>query len=360
MTRIQTVDANHLKKEKKRANKKIADNIEVVYELEHFEPHFDPSKPITWPEFEVKTPISYSVMLPFSLVYAKWAKFKRKIYELADEKKAKSQNVEFYDGGVTIKYRKVPLFFFEKLSDACEIIKKSAGSSESVEEMYNHSFNNVERYPTFINRFVADTWERCYNARAMRNRLKLVRQTIKEEIAKKIQAGKKIIKIIDLASGTGTNTLQIVAEYAKQNIDLQVLLIDINEAAITKAKEEAKKLGIESRVSTKISDVSKTGEIIKEFNPDIIQCIGLNDYFNDESSVDFIKSIYQNISKDSIFILDNIAPNIETDITLHILSWKLFFRTSAEMIAIAQKAGFTDIHIKIEPIKIHQLMILTK
>ena len=96
--------------------------------------------------------------------------------------------------------------------------------------------------------------------------------------------------------------------------------------------------------------------------PNIIETVGLMDYFDDENVEKFFFHVYTHLRPGGIFITANIADNSERKFVTNLVGWEMVYRQPEEFYEIAVRAGFRKENIKIllEPLKIHFVMIAKK
>ncbi len=238
---------------------------------------------------------------------------------------------------------------------------ETATTHEAIEVLYK--FGEPQKSRNLLQKIFHRIWFSTYNSKAVRNRLRMVTRELRNSIKEHSLRGKKV-KILSIASGSARAVLDAVFdnEHLKEN-GVEINFLDKNP----KANEYSKGLvSIRSFPSSYkfnwITDtVSNFPKYIK--NPvNIIEVVGLLDYFDNDAVKKIMKLAYENLEKDGIFITSNIVDNLECKFVTNVVGWCMLYKRPEEFFEIATEVGFMPENIKIlyEPLKIHFVMIAKK
>jgi SAM-dependent methyltransferase len=249
----------------------------------------------------------------------------------------------------------VPSKYLQKL------IKKSSpygsqvierpGTTHALESMYTKHENRSKKLLLHI----ADLfWHNITSQpKAIRNRLKIVEYLLEEELRRIINLDEPI-KIYNLGGGSSRAVIKIVAKYAFDK-QISVTTIDKDSTAIEIGKLNANKSNIESLFSWVCEDVRNIDKLFPPNSGDLVEMVGLLDYFNNESSVKLINKVYNILKPGGLFIVANVYPNNEQDFVNNIGWPKMYYKNDEDMKYILTRAGFsllsTDLYF--EPLMVH-------
>ena len=96
--------------------------------------------------------------------------------------------------------------------------------------------------------------------------------------------------------------------------------------------------------------------------PNIIEIVGLLDYFNREEIKRLFQSVFLNLRSGGVFITSNIVDNPERKFITNVVGWDMLYKTPSDFYEIALEVGFKDEEIEFiyEPMKIHFVMVAHK
>ena len=96
--------------------------------------------------------------------------------------------------------------------------------------------------------------------------------------------------------------------------------------------------------------------------PNIVEMVGLLDYFDDEKILETFQTIYNNLEEGGVLITANVIDNKERPFLERVVGWNMIYSTPEDFIRIANEAGFRseNIVVYVEPLKIHFVMVAHK
>ncbi|MAG44763.1 hypothetical protein CL633_02635 [bacterium] len=259
-------------------------------------------------------------------------------------------------------------WLFVKHSKLGREIKRLRASHLALEKIYTYS-PDITKNKSWFDRKLTHILLNFLNAKAVRNRLKLVKKKLRQAI---LALDKKEITIASLASGSARAVVEVLSELQNNgcSIKFTVILVDASKNAIKYSEKLAKEYGIENsvnwiRVHGMLEDFIKNGNA---YPPDIVEMVGIMDYYgqNDNyyqlEALDVVSQIYNIMQERGYLITCNIRDNIERIFMVNILLWKMVYREPEDLAEIALASGFEaeDCEIIYEPLKIHGLLVCRK
>ncbi len=246
--------------------------------------------------------------------------------------------------------------------DASDVIA-SSGSTQSLEVMYKRSFQKSSKWTL---KYMANTfWHTVVSQpKALRNRLKITKSAIDHNVLSIIsnpseQHATNPIRILSIAGGSSRSTIQVVADLKNNGVthEIEVFTIDKDQAALDIGKQLAMDAGVSSNFNWICGNANRVGTLIHDKRFDIIEIVGLIDYFDDERTIRLMKVARDVLYKGGIIVAANVMPNSEVPF-VHKMGWpKMIYRTHKDLEMLLEKSGFTKTEIITEPLKVHCIAI---
>lgn len=241
-------------------------------------------------------------------------------------------------------------------------VKEHKTTHKALEIMYNFD-GGIDFRNGIANGLFTYIWLHLMNPKALRNRLKLVKKILRKAI---LNFNGEEIKILNLGAGSARAILEIIAELKKDKVNIpkvRAKFIDISQDALDYSKEIALKSGISLNdwvwQREKAQSIEK---ICNDFRPDVVEMVGLMDYFNSEKALNLLKGINNYLNEDGVLISCNIKDNSERKFISKVVGWDMIYRDEFEISKLINDAGFSSEKSKIilEPLKIHCLFLAKK
>lgn len=251
-----------------------------------------------------------------------------------------------------------------------KIKKTNEAASEVIDNVTNHnalevlySKGNLFSTKKFLKKIFQHVWFNVDNSKGVRNRLKLVRRELKRHL-QEISSSDKEINIISIASGSSRAVIETINEGRYlDGTKLSVTFLDKNPEAIKYSK------GLSETISHENIDLEWINDTVgnylrglpnKKF--DVVEIVGLLDYFSDEKVVETFKGIHNILQDGGIVITANINHNKEEKFITNVIDWPMVYRTAEELAVLVNRAGFDYNKMKVfyEPLKVHGMVVAKK
>jgi SAM-dependent methyltransferase len=233
---------------------------------------------------------------------------------------------------------------------------RSVGTHKALEVMYTYPERRKQGEVSLSDSF----WENFLsNARAIRNRLILVKKELLKAI-KEVVPVRNDIKLLSLGSGSARAVFEAANVDHNQN-KVKIKLIDMSRKAINFSRELARSYNI-NQLELHRDYAQNIKKYCNNFQPDVVEMVGLLDYFYHDQAVDLIKKIYEVLIPGGCLITCNICPNLESPFVTKGINWPLIYREPEELAELLIQGGFSpeNFKLKYEPLKIHCLAIAKK
>lgn len=252
---------------------------------------------------------------------------------------------------------KVNSFWFDGSSPLCRGVKENAASWKALDIIYNYKpgqKNNFEGRTT-------DFWNQLKNIKALRNRLKLVKQKLREEIDFLLKKESEI-RIFSIASGSAEAVIDIIKEYKEKGVIIKAILLDLDPTAIENSKKLATRAGVINHITFANKSTRALEEVAKEFNPNIIELVGFLEYRPKEKAIQLIRRIYSLLAPNGVFFTSTVTPSFEKMFSYYVSNWPMIYRNLDQFIDLVVDGGFDPRESRIiyEPLKVQKIAICRK
>jgi len=284
--------------------------------------------------YEGKEKVLYFLFLPIMWLLSLWVLLKKKLFGKL----------------------KINTFWFDGLSVPCRKIKEGAGSWRALDIIYNYDFGKDKS----INGKVSDFWIGIINAQAVRNRLRLSKYLLREQIEKFSRY--KEVRILSIASGSAQGLIEVIKKFKDKNIIVRAALLDLDPTAIEYSRRTAKEMSVEAQITFLNKSVSVLEEEIRSFDPHIIEMIGFLDYRPYHKAIKLIQRVRNLLLPGGVFLVSNTRYNPEAFFLKWVIDWSMIYRSPKKLSEIIIKAGFKSENCEMiyEPFKIHGIAICRK
>jgi SAM-dependent methyltransferase len=186
-------------------------------------------------------------------------------------------------------------------------------------------------------------WQMAYNCRSVRSRGVFTRKAIKF-LLQVMSKRKEKIRVASLGSGSGSQMLQGIAENNLKINELHLSLVDNDFRALELGRKNARNLGIEDLIDTHETSIGRFLKKTEGESLDLIEKVGLSDYFDDTKLQRYLLEIYRTLSSGGYFLGANISSKEEAPYAHNVACWpQMFYREKSSIVELLQTVGFEKI-----------------
>jgi extracellular factor (EF) 3-hydroxypalmitic acid methyl ester biosynthesis protein len=209
-----------------------------------------------------------------------------------------------------------------------------AGDYEIIDKFYTYHRSPDERlakWDEYLHEFKA--------VKAVRNRKDYIKHTLSEKMAYHTSATS--FEMLNLASGPARDIFEFFASHPFA--DLSVDCIDLDQNAIKYATallgEYASKVNFLNKNILRFSTTKKY---------DLVWSAGLFDYFNDDIFKRLFTRFLSNVRAGGELIIGNFCSSNPDINYMELLDWKLYHRSTEDLIQLAMECGVTRSQITVD------------
>lgn len=252
---------------------------------------------------------------------------------------------------------KINTFWFDGISQKCRKVKENATSWRALDIIYNHK-PGIDKS---LEGRVTDFWNGVRNIKAVRNRLRLMKKQLKENI-QKLSKNEKEVRLLSIASGSAQGVIEVMKELKAKGIFVKAIFLDLDPSAIEYSRKLAREAGLINQITFINKSTRELTQIGRGFRPHIVELCGFLEYRPDEKAIDLLKRIYEILSPGGVLLTSNISPNPEMFFSYWVGNWPMIYRWPEKLSEIILKAGFGSRNCLIiqEPLRIHNVAVCKK
>lgn len=227
------------------------------------------------------------------------------------------------------------------------------GTTHSLEAMY------TKNKPSFLQNLADFFWHNVVSQpKAVRNRLRIVEKILNDELV----TASGNVQIFNLGGGSSRAIIGVVSRHKDRALKIHVTTIDKDPRAIELGKETAHRFGVGEMFNWINDDVRNLRKLAAPNSADIVEMVGLLDYFDNASSMELIKEIYRIVKPSGVFIVANVHPNNESKFVTNVGWPRMHYKNTEELGNILNAAGFREEYMTIyfEPLKVHIVGVARK
>ncbi len=244
---------------------------------------------------------------------------------------------------------------------SAEEVINHATSHRAIEVLYKKGTTHTSQ--NIIQKIMHSVWFNTNNAKAVRNRLRLVEKELKLAIDHLVATQSKV-NILSIASGSARAVIEVLASIQlPPGKTIAVKFLDKNPEALEYSKDLAKNLSGKYKLEWITDNASNFPLHYEEQEkPDIIEMVGLMDYFHDPWAVRILGLVLDKLTIGGVLITANIVTNSEQRFISDVVGWKMIYRTPEDLADLALTVGFKSNNVKVicEPLKIHAVLVAKK
>lgn len=276
----------------------------------------------------------YLFILPAALILAFWVALKKLIFG---------------------KNLKINTFWFDGSSSLCRKIKENATRWRALDIIYNYTPGKNKSFEGKV----TDFWNNLLAIKATRNRLRLLKFLLKQEIQNLLKKFNEI-NLISVASGSAQGVIEVMKELKDQPI--KAVFLDLDGTALEHSKKLAKAAGIIDKIIFSQKSARDLEEIAESFRPHLIEVVGFLMYRPLPNAINLIKRVYKILIPEGILIVSQDNHVIEKPFHFYVANWPIIYRSPEEFSKIIIEGGFDPKYCQIiyEPLKMHGLAVCQK
>ncbi len=187
----------------------------------------------------------------------------------------------------------------------------------------------------------------CMNGRgcqALRNRYRYVVSILEDEIEHSIKLHGEA-RILSLAAGTCQSVFEAASRFGDK---VKIIAIDKDESAFEVSQKLADQFGIRN-IEWHLGNALDPGSIAKDFNPTIVEVVGLFDYLEDSVIQGLLRRISRIIAENGTLVTAHIHEHQERLVIEQLLDWVMIYRSKEELRSLLNLGGFGITYSKTEP-----------
>lgn len=251
-------------------------------------------------------------------------------------------------------------WIFVSSNDHTKAIRETSKTYKSLELMYQYYKQPIVGAKE---KLLSSFWESSViNAGALRNRLVLTKKELRNAIQERMNGSSRKIRILSVASGSARAVIEAIAELKLVGSAIEVRLVDISRSALDYSKGLASEFGVSSSVELIRADVRDVSKYCNGWKPDIIEMVGLLDYFHQPEAIQLVSALYDSLAASGALITCNVNDNPEREFVTDVVNWAMVYRSRCQMAEVLLEGGFhpKDCTIFYEPFLIHGLAVANK
>ena len=215
---------------------------------------------------------------------------------------------------------------------------------------------------TFVEKIFHKIWFNTDNAKAVRNRLRITKREVEKSIQEKLQ-NEENINLLSIASGSARGIVGALNNINNlEKVKVNVTFLDKNEEAIFYSKDLVGKSNLTEKIKFNwiLDTANNFPNYFTDDKPNIIEMVGLLDYFSDEQVKKIFKTIKNNSEESFTLITANINNNKEKRFITNLVGWKMVYRSAEELAKLASDSFLPteDLVAYYEPLKVHSILVV--
>ncbi|MEI6553414.1 MAG: class I SAM-dependent methyltransferase [bacterium] len=250
----------------------------------------------------------------------------------------------------------------KKSNKAVNDIVNNATSHKALEILY-HNGNKGGLKKTY-EKLSHLVWFNTNNSKGVRNRLKIVKNEIKDILRNRLDHH-ETISIVSIAAGSARAVIEALEETKTDIKNVNVYFVDKSPEALTYSKELLKEHSIQDKDNYSFNWINAT---VNEFLDSVqerfsvVEMVGLMDYFDDERAEKIFNKINSVMKEGGYFITANINHNSEKRFITKAIGWPMIYRSGEHLARVVHQAGFglDEITTYYEPLRIHSIVVSRK
>jgi hypothetical protein len=244
----------------------------------------------------------------------------------------------------------------KKTSTDASTVADTGGTTHALEARYGRLDRRL--FSRGIRQGVADLfWHHLISQpKAIRNRMKIVSNIIEGQmVALFHQRNNEEVSILSIAGGSSRSIMYALDKILKSdgNRKISVITIDKDKSALEIGKTIAAKHNL-GKYFQWINGIASDVNILAPNRVfDIIEIVGLLDYFSDERAIRLLSMSRELMKNSGHIVIANVMSNNEKPF-IHKAGWpSMYYRTPDEVGKLLERSGFRVSNLITEPLCVH-------
>lgn len=247
--------------------------------------------------------------------------------------------------------------------DASAVVAKG-GSTHALEAMYTRYQRRL--FSRGLLQGLADSfWHHVVSQpKALRNRLRIVRQLVKAETTALIQTrqeqrNSEPVRVLSIAGGSSRSIIQTIVDLkaAAWEPAIEVVTIDKDQSALDVGARVAHEAGVSGHFHWLCGAARDMVTLLPDARFDIIEIVGLVDYLSDPRAIRLFSAARHMLRNEGVLVAANVIPNPEIPF-VHKAGWpRMVYRTPEAFHALFKRCGFAKTDVTVEPLRIHCIAV---
>lgn len=237
--------------------------------------------------------------------------------------------------------------------DAATVVAKG-GSTHALEAMYTRYHRGL--FSRGFLQGIADVfWHHFVSQpKALRNRLRIVQSLLVQELRTRADS----VSVLSIAGGSARSIIYTLAKLRAEHFphSVRAVILDKDETALEVGKCIADSADVGDCVEWIQGNANETASLLPNRQFDIVEIVGLLDYFDAERTIRLLKTIQPIIKAGGTLLVANVVPNREQPF-VHKTGWPhMHYRTANNFAHLVEKAGFAVRDTITEPLGVHAVV----
>lgn len=249
----------------------------------------------------------------------------------------------------------------KKSNKAVNDIVKNVTKHDALDILYDKGLKH--NLDSIFENIAHKIWFNTNNSKAVRNRLSIVKYNLRKSLESVLDYNNSI-NIVSIAAGSARAIIDAI-DQVDTDKNINVFFVDKNPEALSYSKNIVKHKSIHEKKHLNFCWIEDTVNGFLDKNQikfDIVEMVGLMDYFEDEKAKNIFNKIYESLNTGGYFITANINHNKEKKFVTKAIGWPMIYRSAEHIARLVNESNFTHDNMEIyyEPLKIHSIIIAKK
>lgn len=237
--------------------------------------------------------------------------------------------------------------------DAATVVAKG-GSTHALEAMYTRYHRSL--FSRGIMQGTADLfWHHLISQpKSLRNRLIIVQSLLEKEI----RARNAPVSILSIAGGSARSLISTLATVRSEHFPhaVHVVVLDKDETALEVGERIAASASVGDCFEWIHGNANETASLLPNRQFDIVEIVGLLDYFDAERVLRLLNNIRVVMKTDGALLVANVSPNEEQPFVRKTGWPPMYYRTALNFAHLIKNAEFVVRDTITEPLGVHTVV----